>query len=65
MQVKITLKRSCIGRNERHRKIVRALGLRKPNQSVIHNDTPSVRGMINKISYMVEVAGLKGREKKK
>jgi large subunit ribosomal protein L30 len=59
MKIKITLKKSFIGRREKHRKILASLGLRKPHQSVIHKDTPSIRGMVNKISDMVEVAGVK------
>lgn len=59
--LKITLKRSIIGRPEKHRRIVRALGLRKINHEVFHEDTPSVRGMIHKISHMVEVSGPKGQ----
>ena len=56
--LKITLKRSLIGRPEKHRRIVRALGLRRLNKSVIHNDVPSIRGMINKISHMIDVEEL-------
>jgi large subunit ribosomal protein L30 len=55
-RLKITLKRSLIGRPEKHRKIIRALGLRKINHSVVHNDTASIRGMIHKTSHMVEVS---------
>jgi large subunit ribosomal protein L30 len=58
--LKITLKRSIIGRPEKQRKIVRALGLRKINHQVFHEDTPSIRGMIHKISHMIEVSGKKG-----
>jgi large subunit ribosomal protein L30 len=53
--LKITLKRSVIGRPEKQRRIVRAMGLRKINQTVTHNDTPSIRGMIHKISHMIQV----------
>ncbi|MBI4680300.1 MAG: 50S ribosomal protein L30 [Nitrospirae bacterium] len=53
--LKITLKRSYIGRCERHRRILSSLGLRKLNRSVIHDDTPSIRGQINKVFHMVEV----------
>jgi large subunit ribosomal protein L30 len=58
--LKITLKRSVIGRPEKQRRIVRALGLRKINHQVIHEDTPEIRGMIHKISHMLEVSGKKG-----
>ena len=54
--LKITLKRSLIGRPEKHRKVIRALGLRRINHTVTHNDTPSVRGMIHKTSHMIEVS---------
>jgi len=57
--LKITLKRSYIGRCERHRRILSSLGLRKLNRSVIHDDTPSIRGMINKVFHMVEVEQVK------
>lgn len=53
--IKVTLKRSPIGRPEKHRKVVEGLGLGKLNSSVIRQDTPEVRGMINKISHLVSV----------
>ena len=54
--LKITLKRSLIGRPEKHRRIIKALGLRRINHSVTHSDTPVIRGMIHKTSHMVEVS---------
>ena len=51
----ITLKKSMIGRPEKHRRVVRSLGLRKLNKTVVLKDTPTVRGMIQKVSYMLEV----------
>ncbi|MCP9453376.1 MAG: 50S ribosomal protein L30 [Nitrospira sp.] len=51
----MTLKRSPIGTPQRHRLVLRSLGLRRIRQSVIHPDTPQVRGMIRKVSYLVEV----------
>jgi large subunit ribosomal protein L30 len=53
-KLQITLKKSPIGRPEDQRVTVRTLGLRKLNQSVVHNDTPQIRGMINKVSHLVE-----------
>ncbi len=53
--LKITLKRSLIGKPEKQKRIISALGLRKINQSVAHKDTPSIRGMIHKISHLIEV----------
>ena len=51
----ITLKRSLIGRKPNQRKTVQALGLRKRHQTVIQQDNPAIRGMINKVSHLVEV----------
>jgi large subunit ribosomal protein L30 len=55
-KLKITLKRSVIGRPEKYRRIVKSLGLRKINQSVVHDDTPMIRGQIHKTSHLVEVS---------
>lgn len=55
--LKITLKRSLIGRPEKQRRVVRALGLRKINQTVTHEDSPSIRGMIRRTSHLIEVSG--------
>lgn len=53
--VKIKLVRSPIGCKVSHRATVRGLGLRKLNSVSELQDTPAVRGMINKISYLVQV----------
>ena len=53
--VKIQLVRSPIGFKQSHRDTVRGLGLRKLNSVSELQDTPAVRGMINKISYLVKV----------
>jgi large subunit ribosomal protein L30 len=57
-QLKITLKRSTIGRLENQKRTAIALGLRKLNQNVVHDDSPVIRGMIEKISHLVEVEEL-------
>ncbi len=54
-KLQITLKRSLIGRPEDQRVTVRTLGLRKIGQSVVHNDNPAIRGMVNKVIHLVEV----------
>jgi len=54
-QINVTLTRSPIGFQPRHRECVRGLGLKRMHQTVTLEDTPSVRGMINKIDYMVRV----------
>ena len=53
--VKVTLVRSPIGTLPKHKLCLKGLGLCRMNQSVEVEDTPSVRGMINKVSYMVAV----------
>jgi len=61
-KLKITLVKSLIGHPERQRVTVRTLGLTKVNRSVIHEDTPQIRGMINKVAHLlkVEEAGAAG-----
>jgi large subunit ribosomal protein L30 len=54
-QIKVTLVRSPIGFQPKHRECVRGLGLKRMNHTVVLEDTPSVRGMVNKINYMVRV----------
>ncbi|HEY1059173.1 MAG TPA: 50S ribosomal protein L30 [Limnobacter sp.] len=54
-QVKVTLVKSIIGTKEDHRATVRGLGLRRLNHSRVLVDTPEVRGMINKVSYLLKV----------
>lgn len=59
MKVKVTQTRSTINRIEDHKKVIKALGLGKIGKSRIHNDTPSLRGMINKVAYLLKVEELK------
>ncbi|MEW6424099.1 MAG: 50S ribosomal protein L30 [Bacillota bacterium] len=54
-KVKVTLLKSLIGRSRNQRTMVRTLGLKKPGNSVIHNDTPQIRGMIAKVSHLLKV----------
>lgn len=54
-QLQITLVRSLIGREESQRITVRTLGLRKMHQTVVHNDNPAIRGMVNKVKHLVQV----------
>jgi len=53
--LRITLKKSIIGRPEKHRRVIQSLGLRKMNKTVVLKDTPTVRGMIRKVSHMLAV----------
>jgi len=53
--LKVKLVRSPIGTKQSHRDTVRGLGLRKLNSESVLEDTPAVRGMIDKIAYLVKV----------
>ena len=54
-QLQVTLVRSMHGRLKNHRACVRGLGLRRMHHSVVVNDTPENRGMIDKIGYLLKV----------
>ena len=54
-KISITLVRSPIGYSERQKRTVRALGLRRINQTVEQVDNPEVRGMINKVGHLVRI----------
>lgn len=54
-QLEITLNRSVIGQKESQKKTIQSLGFKKVHQSVIREDTPAVRGMIEKVSHLVTV----------
>ena len=54
-QIEIKLVKSLAGRLPEHKLVAAALGLKKIRQSVIKPDTPIIRGMVNKIVYLVEV----------
>lgn len=53
--LRIKLTRSLIGNTQKHREIIRTLGLRKINQVVERPDTPSVRGMLLYVNHMVTI----------
>ncbi|MEE8211986.1 MAG: 50S ribosomal protein L30 [Acidiferrobacterales bacterium] len=53
-KLKITLRRSPIGTGRRHMACVRGLGLRRIRHTVVLEDTPAVRGMVNRISYLLK-----------
>lgn len=53
--IKITQVRSVIGRPEKHRRVLKGMGLGKMNRTVELLDTPEIRGMINKVKHLVEV----------
>jgi large subunit ribosomal protein L30 len=58
-KLKVKQIRSIIDRPKRQKRTIEALGLGRPNWERIHNDTPQIRGMLNKISHLVEVSEYK------
>ena len=54
-KIKITQVKSIIDRPKRQKDTMKALGLRKMNQSVVHNATPQIMGMVGKINHLVVV----------
>ena len=54
-KLRVQLVRSGIGHPQRHKDTLRGLGLTKMNRVVTLNDTPAIRGMINKVSHLVKV----------
>lgn len=55
--LKVTLVKSMIGRPEKHRRVLRGIGLTKLNKTVELKDMPSIRGMINQVSHLVKAEG--------
>jgi large subunit ribosomal protein L30 len=53
--LKITWKKSAIGYREDQKRTIRALGLRRLGQTVVHGDSPTVRGMIQKVRHLLLV----------
>ena len=54
-RIKVTLSKSLIGRKKDHIATAHALGLRKIGKTVEHEETPQIRGMINKVDYLLKV----------
>jgi len=59
-QIKITLKKSGIGRSKKHKAVLKGLGLTKLNKTVYRPDHPATMGMIKKVAYLVEFQLVKG-----
>jgi large subunit ribosomal protein L30 len=53
-KLNITWKKSTVGRHPHQERVIEALGLHRLNETVCHEDTPQIRGMINKISHLLE-----------
>ncbi len=58
VRLEITQVRSGIGRQTKHRRTLEALGIKRHQHSVIQNDSPAIRGMINQVSHMITVREL-------
>jgi len=56
-KIKVTLVKSIIGTKQDHRATVRGLGLRRMHHTVELADTPEIRGMVNKVSYLLKCEG--------
>ena len=61
-KIKVTQIRSIIDRPKDQKRTIEALGLGRPNWEKIHNDTPQIRGMINKVSHLVKVEEFKEKK---
>ena len=64
-KIKVIQSRSIIGRPENQKLTIEALGLGRPNWFRIHNDTPQIRGMINKVNHLLNVEDYKEEESAK
>ncbi len=60
--LKITQVKSSINRKQDHKATLRALGITRMGQTVYHDDNPVIRGMVHKISYMLDVAEVDARD---
>ncbi len=58
-KLKVTLVKSVIGRPEKHRQVLRGMGLTRINRTVILDDTPPIRGMVQKVSHLVKMEEVK------
>jgi large subunit ribosomal protein L30 len=54
-RLRIKQTRSGVGRLKNHKRVLRALGLKHPGSVAEHDDTPTIRGMINKVDHLIEV----------
>ena len=54
-KIKVTQTKSTIDRAERQKRIMQALGLKKINQTVVHDQTPAIMGMITKVKHLITV----------
>ena len=60
-KLRITYTKSAIGYSKDQKETVRSLGLHKLNSTVVHDDTPAIRGMIFKVRHLVQVVEIEGQ----
>ena len=58
-QLSIEQVRSGVGRKFKHRRTLRALGFKKHQQTVVHDDSPALRGMLKQVHHLVQVSEIK------
>lgn len=63
-KIAVTWKKSTIGFPRDQRKTIESLGLRRLNHTKVHEDTPSIRGMVHKVRHLVEVSEVPSSEEK-
>ena len=54
-ELKITWIKSCIGRPKKQREIIRSLGLHRLHHTVVHQDSPTIQGMVRKVIHLLKV----------
>ena len=59
-ELKITWTKSCIGRPRNQREIIRSLGLHRLQETVVHHDSPTIRGMVKKVEHLLRVEEVGG-----
>ena len=62
-QLKITWTKSCIGRPKGQRRVIDSLGLKRLNHTVLLGDTPTIRGMVNKVQHLLQVEEIEEAKK--
>ena len=62
-QLKLTWTRSCIGRPQGQRRVIESLGLKRLNHTVTLGDTPTIRGMVNKVQHLLVVEQIEEAKK--
>jgi len=62
-QLKLTWTKSCIGRPQGQRRVIESLGLKRLNHTVTLGDTPTIRGMVNKVQHLLAIEQIEETKK--